>query len=359
MGLITEYVDMGISLKTIKYYEKLGYDIPKHYNKDGKLVYTIGANIKVKTSDLSPKSSKIIQYKCDNCGKLVSTEYRHYILYQHDGKNYCAACSHTLLNSGINNPNYNINISDEERMDMRQYPEYITFTRKVLARDNYTCQCCKSRNNLQVHHLYSYKSNMELRTNVTNGITLCKECHINFHSKYGKGNNTKQQFLEWLNLSEIELNEYNGTLPACKKVYNYEKNIIYKYGAKEAAEDIGCSIDSVYDCCAGNRTQNKNIKRGHHSANGYHLFWYEEYSKMSEEDREYFGNYPLRRSKKVICLTTGAVFDQIKLTENYYGADAESVGCCCNHRYNYSGKLPNGTKLTWMFYDEYLKQKAS
>lgn len=79
MGLITEYVDMGMSLKTIKYYEKLGYDIPKHYNKDGKLVYTIGANIKVKTSDLSPKSSKNIQYKCDNCGKLVSTEYRHYI----------------------------------------------------------------------------------------------------------------------------------------------------------------------------------------------------------------------------------------------------------------------------------------
>ncbi len=43
--------------------------------------------------------------------------------------------------------------------------------------------------------------NKELRTTLTNGITLCETCHKNFHHQYGYGNNTKKQFEKWLEIS--------------------------------------------------------------------------------------------------------------------------------------------------------------
>ena len=41
------------------------------------------------------------------------------------------------------------------------------------------------------HHLYSHHKNEDLRYDVSNGVTLCKECHLDFHRKYGLKNNTK------------------------------------------------------------------------------------------------------------------------------------------------------------------------
>lgn len=41
--------------------------------------------------------------------------------------------------------------------------------------------------------------NKELRIDVNNGITFCKDCHNLFHSMYGKKNVTKTQVEEFLN----------------------------------------------------------------------------------------------------------------------------------------------------------------
>lgn len=51
---------------------------------------------------------------------------------------------------------------------------------KVLWRDNYTCCKCKSKENLQTHHI-----NTKLKGGsnaVSNGITLCKGCHDALHN---------------------------------------------------------------------------------------------------------------------------------------------------------------------------------
>lgn len=58
-------------------------------------------------------------------------------------------------------------------------PDYQEFRKKVLARDNYTCQMphCGSKHNLIVHHIKPYARATYLRTDPENGICLCRKCH--------------------------------------------------------------------------------------------------------------------------------------------------------------------------------------
>lgn len=85
----------------------------------------------------------------------------------------------------------------------RHSPEYKNWVFNCLERDNYTCQCCGSNNNLEVHHLLNYSKHKDLRTDVDNGITLCECCHSpmisgSFHQIYGTRDNTKQQLEEYI-----------------------------------------------------------------------------------------------------------------------------------------------------------------
>lgn len=69
---------------------------------------------------------------------------------------------------------------------------------QVFIRDNRTCDCCnKHKQNLNAHHLYSRDNNKDLMYDLDNLITLCVECHKEFHKKYGYGNNTKEQYIEF------------------------------------------------------------------------------------------------------------------------------------------------------------------
>lgn len=62
---------------------------------------------------------------------------------------------------------------------------YDKFKKKVLERDDYTCQLCGAKNDLVVHHKKSYDKYQRLRTVISNGITLCNNCHKKIHSKGG------------------------------------------------------------------------------------------------------------------------------------------------------------------------------
>ena len=102
--------------------------------------------------------------------------------------------------SGSNNPNYNPKMTDEERERGRKILGYQEFIKEVYKRDNYTCQRCGDNKggNLVAHHLNGYDTFKEQRTEVNNGVTLCNVCHKEFHSLYGYGNNTKEQYEEWI-----------------------------------------------------------------------------------------------------------------------------------------------------------------
>ena len=105
---------------------------------------------------------------------------------------------------GKENPNYNSNKTDEEREKERLVEGYGVWRNAVFTRDKFTCQCCEDNRggNLIAHHLDSWDWCKEKRLEVNNGITLCKPCHKKFHDKYGYGNNTKLQYITYINKQE-------------------------------------------------------------------------------------------------------------------------------------------------------------
>lgn len=83
-------------------------------------------------------------------------------------------------------PNYNPDISDDEREESRKRPEYKDVVDKCFKRDNWTCQKCGSRGgNINAHHIDNWKDNPDKRYDLDNLVTLCEGCHKKFHSTYG------------------------------------------------------------------------------------------------------------------------------------------------------------------------------
>lgn len=57
----------------------------------------------------------------------------------------------------------------------------------IFLRDNYTCQeCGQVGGRLQAHHVKSWKTHPDLRHELSNGQTLCVECHKKTDSYGGK-----------------------------------------------------------------------------------------------------------------------------------------------------------------------------
>ncbi len=61
---------------------------------------------------------------------------------------------------------------------LRKTKEYKSWREKVFERDNYTCQFCGQKGGkLNADHIKPFAYFPELRFDVDNGRTLCKECH--------------------------------------------------------------------------------------------------------------------------------------------------------------------------------------
>ena len=68
--------------------------------------------------------------------------------------------------------------------DYRRTPEYIHWRKSVFERDNYTCKKCnKVGGILNAHHIKKFKDYPKLRLEISNGITLCVECHRKAHTR--------------------------------------------------------------------------------------------------------------------------------------------------------------------------------
>lgn len=145
-------------------------DIKQYFEKEGEElldIYTV-------------EGQTFVKYKC-NGGHFVNVSFAR---YKRGAR--CREC-YFESNRGEGNPRWNPNLTKEERINGRNNPDYIAWTQKVFRRDSYTCKKCggSESGTLNAHHILPYRDYKELRTCVDNGITLCIDCHKEFHKKYG------------------------------------------------------------------------------------------------------------------------------------------------------------------------------
>ena len=363
MGLITKEVEVRLTSSTISYYENLGYEIPRRPNQWGRIGVPSDATIIVKVEDLKKGSIALVDTDCDCCGREKRMKYCEYVRHNHDGLTYCYDCSLTILRTGEKSHRWNPNLTDEERAKERNYPEYIDFIKRVMTRDNYTCQCCGQKHgDLEVHHMDGYDWCKEKRTDDTNGITLCHNCHRHFHNIYGLGGNTKEQFEEWFGKA-VKFVKYNGALSAKRQIYDYEAGIIYD-GIDDGAEQLNANPSCVYKCCQQHVEQielarNSDPQNPHkikaYTVKGRHLFWLDKYENMTDEEIKAVLDFENNRYKKVFCITTKELFNKASLAAKKYDVGSGAITNACLGKSKSSGKLPDGTPLRWMYYENFLK----
>ena len=90
--------------------------------------------------------------------------------------------------------------------------------------------------------------------------------------------------------------------------------------------------------------------------NGEPLIWIfeEKFNESFDYQKDYTDRYSeihsTIKSKKVICLTTGEVFNSTIEASKKYGLKSKSaISMVCTGKRKHSGKLPDGTKLSWKY----------
>lgn len=101
---------------------------------------------------------------------------------------------------GEKHPRWDESRTHEQRTKERKTFEYSQWRTSVFERDDWKCKVCNDDKggNLTAHHLNSYDEFENERYLIDNGVTLCDKCHKSFHSKFGYGKNTREQFESFL-----------------------------------------------------------------------------------------------------------------------------------------------------------------
>lgn len=106
--------------------------------------------------------------KCKDCKKQLSV-----------GKTKNKLCNKCFGKSkrGKNSPNWKGGITPINEA-IRKSIEYKEWRKAVFKRDNYTCIWCKKKDKtIEADHIKPFATFIELRFDINNGRTLCKECH--------------------------------------------------------------------------------------------------------------------------------------------------------------------------------------
>ena len=84
----------------------------------------------------------------------------------------------------------------EEKKPRVATPETAIWRERVLMRDGFSCKMCGAKEDLQAHHIIAWQQTGEgdpLRIDVSNGITLCRKCHLIAHNGCWKNVCSKEE----------------------------------------------------------------------------------------------------------------------------------------------------------------------
>lgn len=72
---------------------------------------------------------------------------------------------------------------------------------------NPVCEVTGRKDNLVIHHLDSFNTHPELGADLDNLVRVASEIHDEFHSIYGWGDNTREQWFEFLEKNKYNINK--------------------------------------------------------------------------------------------------------------------------------------------------------
>lgn len=113
-------------------------------------------------------------------------------------------CGCSWRAKGKDHHRWKANLTAEDRR-RRNSSETREWAKTIYKRDDYRCQISLRRGGeLVAHHLNAWASFPDQRFNTDNGMTLYKPIHVLFHSLYGRGQNTRAQFDEFVKRCRAE-----------------------------------------------------------------------------------------------------------------------------------------------------------
>lgn len=135
----------------------------------------------VKEYALSVKG-KILKIRCVHFCELCKKKFYPYPYEK--GRRYCSR--ECYLASAVRKQEYAKRTKDywkdkPKKYDQRPYQgcnsKYTKWRTAVFKRDSWTCKTCGGKGYVESHHIKSWANFPKLRYRVSNGMTLCKECH--------------------------------------------------------------------------------------------------------------------------------------------------------------------------------------
>ena len=142
---------------------------------------------------------RLVVKNCEECGSILQLLSNRDIERKRFCCRSCAAKFHGKIRNleyfwksgntpeanvkkGHKGENHPLWIKDRSKVKHRPRPEGFQWRNSVFKRDKYACIECKQiGNKLEAHHKAPYSLFPHLRFEVNNGITVCKNCHIEIH----------------------------------------------------------------------------------------------------------------------------------------------------------------------------------
>lgn len=126
---------------------------------------------------------------CERCGKKfirgkAATERSSHV--------FCSMNCSSEWRKGENSPSWRGGKSSETHL-LRASAAFSKWRNDVFSRDNFTCQMCGVRGGkLHPHHIKSFAGFPKERFDLSNGMTLCENCHQALHGN-AKGKKKSKQ----------------------------------------------------------------------------------------------------------------------------------------------------------------------
>jgi hypothetical protein len=230
--------------QNIKHYEQLGYEIPKHKGKNGRISVPRGTKIIVNVRDLLKGSIVQIEIKCDYCGESFYNDYKTYLNKLNNSlikKDCCKKCKpiktkeQNLLKYGVKSTFELNEIKQKSRQScLEKYgTEWYVQTDEYKERYKNTC--------LNKYNCENVFQNDSIKRKIVKSVQL----------KYGEQFTSYMQVPEIKDKSIIKINKsfyQNGTAP-CSSQQKYLYTIIggeLNYPVENLLLDIAFPDEKIY-----------------------------------------------------------------------------------------------------------------